>query len=61
MTDLPMHCPKCGSDMDAGEIPEEIREYYSPPYRFRRLISVQDPERDRHDHWQCPDCGHEWR
>ena len=57
---LPKHCPECKADLDGGPIPEDIRENYSPPYRWCRAISVQTWEGDRHEHWRCPDCGHEW-
>lgn len=51
-------CPKCDADFDAGPIPKEIRRHYAGD-RFWRVISVQ--ENDRHDHWECPDCGHKWK
>ena len=55
------HCPGCGADMDGGEIPENIRQHYAPPYRWSRAVSIYDQDADRHDHWRCPDCNHEWR
>lgn len=54
------HCPKCGADFDGGEIPEGIREFYAPPYRWSRKISVVDPMRDRVVAYACPDCKHHW-
>lgn len=57
----PDQCPKCDADLDGGEIPEDIRHCYSPPYRWGRAISIYDRDADRHDRWQCPDCKHEWR
>lgn len=57
----PDRCPKCDADLDGGEIPEDIRHNYSPPYRWGRVISIYDQGADRHDHWKCPDCAHEWR
>lgn len=52
-------CSKCGADWDGGEIPENIREHYSPPYRWSRRISVYDRDRDRTVAYRCPDCGDE--
>lgn len=52
------HCPACGSDLDGGPIPEEIRACYSPPYRWRREIGLSDG--DSIYAWRCPDCRHEW-
>lgn len=57
----PFVCPKCKSDLDGGEIPQNIRANYSPPYRWSRAISIYSIDDDRHDHWQCPDCGHKWK
>jgi hypothetical protein len=42
-----------------------IREHYSPPYKFSRLIGVQ-LSYDHPDHydgvsfWRCPSCAHDW-
>ena len=52
------HCPVCGADWDGGPIPEEIREHYSPPYRWSRKIGIYDVVNDRTVAFQCPDCGH---
>jgi len=57
---VPTECPKCKADLDGGEIPESIREHYSPPYRWSRCIGIYSTERDRTTHWKCPDCGAEW-
>lgn len=57
----PDRCPKCNADLDGGEIPEKMREHYSPPFRWSRAISVYNRVFDRHEHWKCPDCGHEWK
>lgn len=57
---IPEKCPSCDANFDAGPIPEEHRQHYSPPYRFSRVISVYDRDADRHGHWRCPDCSHEW-
>jgi hypothetical protein len=55
----PASCPKCEADLDGGEIPEKDRQFYSPPYRFGRVIAVI--EDDRFSRWKCPDCQHQWR
>jgi predicted Zn-ribbon and HTH transcriptional regulator len=60
-TTYPARCPKCDADLEGAEIPESIRENYSPPYRFGRVIAVTDRDRDAFDRWRCPDCKHEWR
>lgn len=51
-------CPACDADFDAGPIPEEHRQHYSPPYRFSRRIGIVWG--DRVQVWRCPDCSHEW-
>lgn len=56
----PTECPKCKASMDGGPIPDVLRDHYSPPHRWCRAIWVKINDKDR-DHWQCPDCKHEWR
>jgi transposase-like protein len=70
-------CPECGSSWDGGSIVEKLHEqepwktkeeieitvkqYYSPPYRFSRLIGVEDAQKyDGISYWKCPDCGTMW-
>jgi len=54
-------CPNCGVSWDGGDIPEDIREHYSEPYKWSRLIGVEVRGLgDRVNHWKCPDCGEEW-
>jgi hypothetical protein len=55
-----MNCPACGASLDGGPIPEESRQHYSPPYRWKREIGIYSIERDRTVAWRCPDCNHEW-
>ncbi len=54
------NCPHCGVSWDGGDIPEDIREHYSEPYKWSRLILVQmqgdDPSKDE-SYYQCPDCN----
>jgi hypothetical protein len=56
----PDKCPKCSADFDGGDIPLNIRQHYSPPYRWNRAIGISDPDKDRLVAWRCPDCRHEW-
>lgn len=50
-------CPKCGVSWDAGPIPEKSHQYYSPPYRYSRVIGVERPEiYDGTLYHECPDC-----
>jgi len=52
------NCPKCGKSWDGGAIPEDLREHYSPPYRWSRVIGIEDPKvYDGVSWWKCPDCG----
>lgn len=53
-------CPSCNADLDGGPIPENIRQHYSPPYRFSRRIDVVDRQRDCVVAHKCPDCHHRW-
>jgi hypothetical protein len=54
-------CPKCGCSWDGGDIPEGQRKNYSPPYKWSRLVGVEDPTvYDGVSWWRCPDCGAEW-
>lgn len=52
-------CGACGADFDGGPIPENIRQHYSPPYRWSRRVALVDRDLDRQVAWKCPDCGHE--
>jgi rubredoxin len=52
-------------DMTDKELRAYVHKYYSPPYRFSRLIGVERPYGDpkRYDGvslWCCPDCAHKW-
>lgn len=49
------------ADKDDDELRAHIKQYYSPPYRFSRIIGVEI--RGYYDgvaKWRCPDCGAEW-
>lgn len=50
-------------DKSDDKLREHIRQSYSPPYRFERVIGVEYPYDDwRHKDgivaWMCPDCKH---
>jgi Zn-finger nucleic acid-binding protein len=51
-------CPHCHANLDGGPIPEDIRENYSPPYRWSRAIACV--VNDRVHHWMCPVCNGVW-
>ena len=57
MTDT---CPHCGVSLIGDPIPENMREYYSPPYHWRRELGQYDTELDRVVEWMCPDCKGRW-
>lgn len=51
------NCPQCGASWDGGEIPENIREYYGPPYKWSRVMAIEYSERyDGVWEYECPDC-----
>jgi hypothetical protein len=52
------NCPSCNVDLDSGPIPENIRQHYSPPYRWSRTIGISNG--DDIVAWKCPDCGWTW-
>lgn len=51
------NCPECDTLWHDKEIPEEYREYYSPPYFYSRVIALYSLEEDRTFAYRCPDCG----
>jgi rubredoxin len=54
-------CPECGSSWDGGDMPKESHKYYSPPYKWSRLIGIEDPRKyDGVSIWMCPDCKTQW-
>lgn len=58
----PSQCLKCKASFDGGPIPENIREHYSPPYRWSRLIGIQISSLyDGVSYWRCPDCKYTWK
>jgi rubredoxin len=53
-------CPVCSASWDGGDIPEHIREHYSPPYKWSRLIGIETTSYDGVSYWECPDCHSIW-
>ena len=50
-------------DKSDDELRAYIRECYSPPYKFSRIIGIELPydhpgHYDGVSYWQCPDCKH---
>ena len=55
------NCPHCNVSLIGDEIPVEHREYYSPPYVYRREIGLEYPFKyDGVWEWACPDCNGTW-
>lgn len=55
------NCPHCKVSLIGGEIPEDMREHYMPPYVWRREIGIEDAEiYDGVLEWMCPDCKGTW-
>ena len=51
-------CPECGKSWDAGDIPEESREHYSPPYKWSHIIGIVDHNKyDGVLEYMCPFCA----
>jgi hypothetical protein len=44
------------ANMTDEELKRYISVYYSPPYKFSRLIGVEYPGDDWISEWACPDC-----
>ena len=57
---IPEECPKCHANLRGQPIPEDVKHHFGDKEFFLRVISIYDPNADRHDHWKCPDCQHEW-
>jgi predicted Zn-ribbon and HTH transcriptional regulator len=63
---LPAECPKChvnliGDPSPADQFDDNMRSANTPAEDrfYGRVLAVVI--NDRADHWQCPDCGYEWR
>jgi len=57
------NCPNCKNSWIGGEIPENIREHYAPPYRWKREIGIDGGRFGIYDGivaYQCPDCNKEF-
>lgn len=57
MSDYIDNCPHCGASLTGDEIPENRREMFGGATHFSRARAIYDRERDRTDHFECPDCG----
>lgn len=56
------NCPKCNTSWIGGEIPEDIRHYYSVTH-WRREIGIDGGRLGIYDGIvaiRCPDCGEEF-
>jgi len=49
-------CPKCAANWIGAPIPADIREFYYPPYFFKREVGLYDQGRDITVAYKCPDC-----
>lgn len=52
-------CPKCQASWIGGPIPEELRQYYSEPYHWKREIGIDGGRMGIYDGIvaiRCPDC-----
>lgn len=52
-------------DKSDEELRAYIRQFYSPPYKFSRIIGVELPydhpgHYDGVSYWMCPDCKHQF-
>lgn len=53
------------SNRSDEQLRETVQRYYSPPYKFSRLVGVEHtydhPEHyDGVSEWRCPDCKYSW-
>lgn len=51
---------KCWQGKSNEQIEKEMKENYSPPYRWSNVIGIEEDE-DRISKWQCPECKTEWK
>lgn len=57
VTNSTLRCPRCLTSWDGGPIPEAVRQHYSPPYRWSKLVGVEIPGvYDGVHHWKCFSC-----
>lgn len=48
--------------MSEEQLKQYVKNCYSPPYRFSRLIGIEDPTiYDGVSWWMCPDCKVTWK
>ncbi len=53
-------CPYCGKCQDGPDVAEVHHKYYSPPYKYSRLIGIETGGYDGCSQWQCVDCNAKW-
>ena len=46
--------------MGDAELQAHIEEFYSPPYRWSRLIGIETESYDGVSFWRCPECAAQW-
>jgi hypothetical protein len=54
------NCPNCNSNWIGGEIPDDLKHHYSPPYVWKREIGIDGGYLGIYDGivaLKCPDCG----
>lgn len=47
-------------DKTDKEIEKQVKECYSPPYRFSHLITITKIGEDHFTEFMCPDCNTIW-
>lgn len=52
------YCPHCRESLDGGPIPENIRTFYTAPFRWGQQIGRV--ENDRVVDYSCPHCKQKW-
>lgn len=61
MIDKYGNCPECGESWDGGSIPKNIRQHYSPPYKWSKILGIEIREKyDGVSEWMCPFCKASW-
>jgi len=56
-------CPKCGANLDLGQVPPEWSSFYPDDKRWARKIRIKfkDPiDGEVYFIWKCGDCNHTW-
>lgn len=48
-------------DKSDEQLDAHVQEFYSPPYRFSRVLGIQTEDYDGVSFWECPDCHARWK